>query len=61
MMERVTRKQQKQQVQYHCEDCIHEYDRHEMGYDGKPFLCRCPFHKYSRFLKSDYCSNFKKK
>ena len=28
---------------------------------GEPFLCKCPFHKYSKFLDKDYCTNFKLK
>lgn len=23
--------------------------------------CKCPFHKYSKFLDKDYCTNFKLK
>lgn len=48
------RKAAKQEPQYTCGDCAHSYDYHEIGWDGKPFLCRCPFYtdgKYCRFLK----------
>lgn len=46
---------------YHCIDCAHSFDYHEKGADGKPFLCRCQFHQFSKFLKTDYCNHFKKK
>nr|DAP63805.1 MAG TPA: hypothetical protein [Caudoviricetes sp.] len=32
-----------------------------MNWKGEPFLCKCPFHKYSKFLDKDYCANFKLK
>lgn len=56
----VRRKAAKQEPQYTCGDCAHSYDYHEIGWDGKPFLCRCPFYtdgKYCRFLKEPQCSN----
>lgn len=46
---------------YHCRDCKHAFDFHELNWKGEPFLCKCPFHKYSKFLDKDYCTNFKLK
>lgn len=31
-----------EKTQYHCRDCAHSYDWHEIGANGKPFMCRCP-------------------
>jgi len=35
-----------------CGDCKHSYDYHEMtNYEPKhPFMCRCPFERWSQFL-----------
>lgn len=38
-----------------CRDCVHSYDYHELDYKHEPFLCKCPFFKWSRFLKKDTC------
>lgn len=46
---------------YHCRECKHSYDYHELNYKGEPFLCKCPFEKYSKFLDSDYCKRFEKR
>ena len=50
-----------QQPVHHCRDCQHSYDWHELNYRGEPFMCRCPYHQWSRFLKHDYCDKFKKR
>lgn len=42
-----------------CGMCIHSGRRFEIGHDGKPFLCWCPFHEFARFLKRDWCDHFK--
>lgn len=57
----MAKKVAKEQPKYHCVDCKHSYDPHEIGANGKPFLCRCQFFKYSRFLYRDYCNNFELK
>lgn len=44
---------------YHCEDCVHHYQEHEIGADGRFFLCKCPFFKWSKFLRRDCCKDFK--
>ena len=47
---------------YHCCDCEHSYDWHEIGANGKPFMCRCPYYKdgkYCRFLSGPQCEHFK--
>lgn len=47
-------------VQYTCRDCANSYDFHERGWDGKPFLCRCPFYKdgkFSMFLTDKACKD----
>lgn len=52
-------KPKKEEVLY-CKDCTHSYDPHEIGFDGKPFLCRCRIHtKRSWFLNRSTCSHFK--
>ncbi|MBR1785287.1 MAG: hypothetical protein IJ760_07640 [Bacteroidales bacterium] len=35
-----------------CCECKHSYDYHELtNYEPrKPFLCRCPYEKWSQFL-----------
>lgn len=51
-----------QEREYHCRDCEHSFDYHEKNYMGEPFMCRCPFHKWSRFLDKDFCpEHFKKR
>nr|DAE56043.1 MAG TPA: hypothetical protein [Caudoviricetes sp.] len=44
-----------------CALCVHSYDWHEKDYKGEFFLCRCPFHKWSKFLYRDWCEHFQKK
>ena len=59
MVRKITKKEQ---PKYHCRDCKFSYDWHEKGYDGKPFLCKCPFYKegkWYKFLKDKECANFK--
>ena len=58
MARRVAPKREK--PQYTCADCANSYDYHERGWDGKPFLCRCPFYtggKFSRFLSDPQCND----
>lgn len=43
---------------FKCRDCKHHYGDHEVGFDGKFFLTKCPFKKWSVFLKDDACENF---
>lgn len=43
------------QEQLHCEDCELAYDYHEKDYKGEFFLCKCPYFKFSRFLRRDSC------
>ncbi len=52
---------QQKETKYHCRDCKHSYDYHENNWKGEPFLCRCPFCKFSKFLDKDYCNNFELK
>lgn len=45
----------------HCFDCKHSYGWHEIGFNGKPFLCHCPFYKqgkFSKFLNDKACEHF---
>lgn len=48
-----------------CIECVYSYDLHEIGADGRPFLCRCSNtsneNKRSRFLKKDGCDLYKPK
>lgn len=61
----VSKRKQQQQPQRHCSDCSESYDWHEIGADGKPYLCRCKFKKeggkYSIFLDDKECENFKQR
>lgn len=41
-----------------CRDCQEAYDYHEIGYDGKPFMCRCRHEEFSRFLTDYSCAHF---
>lgn len=45
---------------YQCRHCANSYDWHEIGYDGNPFLCRCPYKqqggKFCIFLKDPACA-----
>ncbi len=51
----------KQESKYHCVDCKHSYDYHEKNINGEFFMCKCPFHKWSKFLYRDVCEKFQKK
>lgn len=44
-----------------CQDCKHSYDPHSRALDGHMILCRCPFHKFSRFMTKDGCDKFEKR
>lgn len=58
MARRIVHKQEK--PQYTCRECANSYDWHERGWDGKPFLCRCPFYKagkFSLFLTDKACDD----
>lgn len=46
-----------------CEMCLESHDYHEMGADKRPFLCKCKYHRWSRFLRStsDVCIHFNPK
>lgn len=60
----ITRKLQKEQPKYKCRHCKHSYDWHEIGANGKPFMCRCPFYKegkFCRFLSDPQCEHFLKR
>ncbi len=52
----------KKKLDIHCKECIYSYEPHEIGANGKPFLCRCKLHKErSRFLTRDGCGQFKRR
>ncbi len=57
----MAKKQLKEKPKYHCRDCKHSYDPHEIGANGKPFMCRCRFSKFSKFLDRDHCDKFEMK
>ena len=50
-------KDQAQIPKHYCRDCALAYDYHEMNVKGEFFMCRCPFHKFSRFLNHDTCND----
>lgn len=54
-------KKAQQISQYHCRDCKHSYDWHDKNLQGEFFMCRCPFHKWSKFLNRDVCNKFELK
>lgn len=54
-------KKKQPETQLHCRECKHSFDYHELNYKGEPFLCKCPFHKWSKFLDRDWCKNFEKR
>lgn len=43
-----------------CSMCIHSTDYHERNNLGEPFLCKCQFFKWDRFLykTTDVCFRF---
>jgi hypothetical protein len=45
-------------VKYRCRDCKHSYNYFEIGANGKPFLCRCPYEKWAKFLNDPACDKF---
>jgi hypothetical protein len=64
MARQTTRKQQREQPKYKCRHCQHSYDWHEIGANGKPFMCRCPFYKEGKFclfLSDPQCEHFLKR
>lgn len=47
--------------QHSCQDCKHATDFHSKALDGHWILCKCSFHKYSKFLTRDHCEHFSHK
>jgi hypothetical protein len=44
-----------------CVECIYHYDLHEIGANGKPFMCRCKKHpQRTHFLTRNGCKDFTK-
>lgn len=42
-----------------CGECKHHYDRHEIGANGQPFMCRCRLHpERIYFLTRNGCKDF---
>lgn len=41
-----------------CGKCVHSYDPHEIGADGKPFMVRCQFLQFCRFIDEEACERF---
>lgn len=44
-----------------CKDCKHMTEPHSRANDGHWILCRCPFHKWSKFMTGDGCDKFERK
>lgn len=42
-------------IRHLCRDCENSYDWHEKSVKGEFFMCRCPHHRFSRFLNHDGC------
>ena len=45
----------------YCRDCRHATDYHCNNYQGVPFLCKCKYHQWSKFLNYSYCEHFEDK
>ena len=45
---------------FFCKHCVHATDFHEKNLNGEYFMCKCKYHKWSRFLNHDYCEYFVK-
>lgn len=63
---RMTRKQQQEAAKalHTCRECTSSYDWHEKGADGRPFMCRCAYHKggkFSKFLSDPQCEHFNRR
>ena len=43
---------------FFCGQCKHHYDEHEKDVNGVFFMARCPFRKYSVFMRQDRCEKF---
>lgn len=56
MMER---KKQQGSVRHYCRECAHATDFHEKNLNGDFFMCKCEFHKWSKFLNHDCCEHFR--
>lgn len=41
-----------------CKDCRHSYSPHCKDSKGVEFLCKCPFHEWSKFLNYSWCEKF---
>lgn len=66
MAKKINRKQAQGAAtpQYTCRDCTFSYDWHEIGANGKPFMCRCAYYtdgKYCKFLSGKQCEHFEKR
>lgn len=55
------KKQATIEVRHYCRECAHATDFHEKDWKGEYFMCKCKFHKWSKFLNRDYCEHFKMK
>lgn len=44
-----------------CRECAYATDFHEKNWKGEYFMCKCQFHKWSKFLNHSCCEHFKLK
>jgi hypothetical protein len=44
-----------------CKDCKYSHSPHCKNSKGEMFLCKCPFHAWSKFLNYSYCENFEER
>lgn len=51
----------KETIRHYCRECKYSFDYHELDYKGEPFMCKCQFEKYSKFLNHDCCDKFQMK
>lgn len=46
---------------HYCRECAYATDFHEKNWKGEYFMCKCKFHKWSKFLNHSCCEHFKLK
>ena len=46
---------------HYCRECSYATDFHEKNWEGEYFMCKCKFHKWSKFLNHSCCEHFKLK
>lgn len=55
------KKQATIELRHYCRECAYATDFHEKNWNGEYFMCKCKFHKLSKFLNHSCCEYFKLK